>query len=432
MLDGVGRQVEAMRSATGTALDDAGSVAGALDEHHRALAASARDLRATHEAVESEIERRRIALDALASSIGERAGELDAAMGHFTALIGETLGAAENRARDLGAYLAETAQAAAGLVGDHFEEVRFATGREGEKAAAALEQAYAGAVRDMERLFADALERFRGSAGEVGGMASEIARQFEEARADLQRATIELPRETAEQAQEVRRVIGQQVEALEALTALIVHVGDGEDAPDAPRGRSATPAALPAPAPALPAPKATVPASIPAASARGGKRGGWLSDLLAKVDRDDAADEATRAETSMAEAVPAATPVLAGQAGGTAGALAALDGVATDIARLVYDSALIDAWDRHARGERGAFTERLYTPAGQASFAEIRHRYDADTAFRETVERYVGEFERLLRDAGQADIDGARARGIIAAATGKVYVLLAHAAGRLG
>ena len=164
-------------------------------------------------------------------------------------------------------------------------------------------------------------------------------------------------------------------------------------------------------------------------TAKAGRRGGWLSDLLAKVDRDDAADEAAKAEAIDHDdgAPSAAPPALAGAAGGTAGALAAIDGVASNIARLIDDGALLDAWDRHAQGERGAFTERLYTPAGQASFAEIRHRYDVDQAFRETVDRYVGEFERLLRGAGNP----ARARSVIAAATGKVYVMLAHAAGQL-
>ena len=228
---------------------------------------------------------------------------------------------------------------------------------------------------------------------------------------------------------------------MEALTALIAHVGEGEDGAALPRERPAASRTLSAPAPALPAPgspasSAPSPAGQVSASTslgKGGKRGGWLSDLLAKVDRDDAADEATRAEAPQPDAVPvpAAPPVLAGEAGGTAGALAALDGVASNIARLIYDSALIDAWDRHAQGERGAFTERLYTPAGLTSFAEIRRRYEADAAFRETVDRYLGEFERLLRGAGSGDTDGARVRSIVAAATGKVYVLLAHAAGRL-
>ena len=153
------------------------------------------------------------------------------------------------------------------------------------------------------------------------------------------------------------------------------------------------------------------------------------------MDRDDAAEAEPREPASASAEAPVSpaepTTVLPGAGGGTAGSLAALDSVASNISRLVYDSALIDAWDRRARGESAAFTMRLYTPVGQQTVSEVRARYDADPEFRDTVDRYMREFERLLSGAGRDDADGARVRGIIAAATGKVYVLLAHAAGRL-
>ena len=117
--------------------------------------------------------------------------------------------------------------------------------------------------------------------------------------------------------------------------------------------------------------------------------------------------------------------------GGTTGALAALDGVASKIALLVDEGALLDIWARHSRGEVGAFTMQLYTALGQRFFTEIRRRHAADPDFRETVDRYVREFERLLIAAGREDGGDSRVLGLVAAATGKVYVLLAHAAGRL-
>jgi len=354
-------------------------------------------------------------------------------MGHFTTLIEEALRAAESRAHDLGAFLAETARSTAEAIGDHFDDIRATTGREGEKATAALEDVYGQAVRDMERLFGEAVDRFRGSAGEVTEMAAVIGREFEATRADLQRATIDLPRETAEQAVAVRRVIGQQVEALEALTAIIAHVGESGGAGDAPPVAAALPveetaAPMPAPVAATPAVDGSgTTGAARAAPRRTTKRaGGWLSDLLAKVDRDD--DNETRASGPGPDGQPAPTAHLAG----TSGALATLDAVASNISRLVYDTVAVDMWDRFRKGERDAFTMRLYTPAGQQTFAEIRRRYDEDSDFRSTVDRYIQEFERLLASAGHDEDDGARVRGIIAGATGRVYVLLAHAAGRFG
>ena len=89
-------------------------------------------------------------------------------------------------------------------------------------------------------------------------------------------------------------------------------------------------------------------------------------------------------------------------------------------------------WDRWRRGEGSAVTRRLYTAQGQQTFDEIRRRYRADAQFRETVNRYTQEFERLLAKVGQNDRDGAQWRAYLLSNTGKVYTLLAHASGRLG
>jgi hypothetical protein len=89
-------------------------------------------------------------------------------------------------------------------------------------------------------------------------------------------------------------------------------------------------------------------------------------------------------------------------------------------------------WDRWRRGDNDAFSRRLYTAQGQQTFDEIRRRCRADAQFRETVERYTQEFERLLAKVGQNDRDGSQARAYLLSDTGKVYTMLAHASGRMG
>ena len=84
------------------------------------------------------------------------------------------------------------------------------------------------------------------------------------------------------------------------------------------------------------------------------------------------------------------------------------------------------------RGERSAFSRRIYTAQGQKTFEDVRQRYSEDRDFRLTVDRYVQEFERLLGDVGRQDRDGVLTRSYLGSETGKVYSLLAHASGRLG
>jgi hypothetical protein len=107
-----------------------------------------------------------------------------------------------------------------------------------------------------------------------------------------------------------------------------------------------------------------------------------------------------------------------------------LDSIAVDIARMIDHDAELDAWDRYRRGERDVFTRRLYTPQGQQTFDEIRKRYRADREFRQTVDRYIGEFERLLDDVSRDDRGQVVVRSYLTSETGKVYTMLAHAAGR--
>jgi hypothetical protein len=46
------------------------------------------------------------------------------------------------------------------------------------------------------------------------------------------------------------------------------------------------------------------------------------------------------------------------------------------------------------------------------------------------VEQYIHEFERLVEDVARGDRGGAVARNYLTSDTGKVYTMLAHAAGR--
>ena len=49
----------------------------------------------------------------------------------------------------------------------------------------------------------------------------------------------------------------------------------------------------------------------------------------------------------------------------------------------------------------------------------------------EAADRYIGEFDRLLGEVGHGDSGQVIARNYITSEAGKVYTMLAHAAGRL-
>ena len=109
-----------------------------------------------------------------------------------------------------------------------------------------------------------------------------------------------------------------------------------------------------------------------------------------------------------------------------------LASLSLDIGRLMDRNLAAEMWDRYQRGESKAFTKRLYTPAGQKAFDEVARKYRADRGFKQTVDRYITEFERLLDEVARDERGPAMLRSHLTSETGLVYTLLAHAAGRLG
>ena len=191
----------------------------------------------------------------------------------------------------------------------------------------------------------------------------------------------------------------------------------------------------------------TIPAPRPIAQAQPDRGAGWLSDLLAAASREEKpVIPAIRPSSALTPVNPSPvvaptqppagqTQPLTGQVQPSSGQMQPLAGqlmdpMSLDIARMVDGGALADAWDRYRHGEAHAFTRRIYTIPGQSTYDEIRRRYRASPEFRTTIDRYTQEFERLLEGVGRDDRDGSLTRNYLISDTGKVYAMLAHAAGR--
>jgi hypothetical protein len=108
-----------------------------------------------------------------------------------------------------------------------------------------------------------------------------------------------------------------------------------------------------------------------------------------------------------------------------------VDSLSVDIARMIDHEVAADLWERHNRGERNVSWRRLYTPQGRKAFEEMRKRYKSDREFRDAADRYINEFDRLLGEVGHENGGQVRARNYITSEAGRVYTMLAHAAGRL-
>ena len=286
-------------------------------------------------------------------------------------------------------------------------------------------------------------------------MGAQIHRELEETRAELRRGVLELPQETQETAGEMRRVVADQIKALNELAALVSRsnravdaappmgqprraeavaaeqrpaqaaAGGGRYSEAMPSGRYG--AASPAPAGRPPEPPPQQPARRESAPPRnedraspgreaGPGQGRWISDLLSRASREE----------QEGGAKPPARPPERTRVN----SLDSLDSISGDIAKMIDHDAAVELWDRYRRGERNVFSRRLYTIEGQQTFDEIRRKYRREPDFKQTVDRYVDEFERLLAEATRDERDPTLARTYLTSETGKVYTMLAHASGR--
>ncbi|MDN2567840.1 hypothetical protein N1F89_16580, partial [Aquibium sp. A9E412] len=152
-----------------------------------------------------------------------------------------------------------------------------------------------------------------------------------------------------------------------------------------------------------------------------GQSGGWVRDLLRGASRDE--QPLTPAAPRPREEPKPDRSALH--------VVESLNSLSVDIARAIDHEASIELWDRYRRGERNVFTRRLYTLKGQQTFDEIQRKYKTDGEFRQAVDQYCRDFEKLLKDVARSDRDHIMTQTYLTSDTGKVYTMLAHASGRL-
>jgi hypothetical protein len=109
----------------------------------------------------------------------------------------------------------------------------------------------------------------------------------------------------------------------------------------------------------------------------------------------------------------------------------ALNSTAIDVAKIFSNEVSDEEWRAYLRGDRGIFTRRAVKLIDRADSAVIVQRYNEDTEFRDQVNRYVHDFEAVIRRV-MATRDGTPiATAMLSSDTGKLYVALAQAIERL-
>ena len=461
------------REITAHVITDLGALASQFDAHGRDLAQAVDQVDRSNQRTEDTVNERRAQLDSLVATLDIRTEDFDQRRKRVSGRLDESLEAASSRARDVARVVSEASAEGSRAIAEQYDRVRENAEDERRNAAEYMRSIYEQSAGETHAMFNGANERFAETVLGMKQMAAEMQRaleatqqemhrELEATRAELRRGVFELPQETAESAAQMRRVIVDQIEALAELNRIVARHGRSLDAAEPVRrreepslaivgGRNVAPppraeAPLRTELPPRPSPRnevgnfapaarrAEAPALSPAGQTPAGR--GWLTDLLSRASREESEparefprDPQREQGREPSREILRETP--RPQEERTARhSIESLDSLSVDIARMIDHDAAADLWDRYKRGERNVFTRRLYTLQGQQAFDEIRKKYRGDREFKLTVDRYIGEFERLLDEVSRDDRGQVVARTYLTSETGKVYTMLAHAAGR--
>lgn len=377
---------DALETALGRNLDALGGLSQSLAEQARRTDATAADIARRGEAAAGGLAAR---TDAISASFTEQVGRIDAAAA-----------AAEEK-------LKSTTSAAT----DAAERVRVAFEMAARGATSASEQT-GGAAVELINALKTALEA--------------LAAKTEEARASAAQAIAEIKAE----ADALPAAIAERLKEIKAAELIA----------------QATPAPEPEPQP-IALPPTSQPLAIQSTSDDTSGKSEWFGfarRLANKIrrDPDGRGPSDWRLSTALANVDDRDSPPGTSQRGTMSRnqvdlhrealhVVEKLQALAIDLDRALGDDPSPDLWRRYIAGERGVFTRRLVASIGRDGADKIAQRYAADSEFRFHADRYLTEFEGLLDDAASRDRDQILVETFLTSQTGRLYLLLAAATGRL-
>lgn len=109
----------------------------------------------------------------------------------------------------------------------------------------------------------------------------------------------------------------------------------------------------------------------------------------------------------------------------------ALNSASIDITKAFAHEVTDSAWAAYLKGDRGVFTRRAVRLLDSGDARDIASLYDGDPQFREQVNRYIHDFEAMLRQVLALRDGSPLGVTLLSSDMGKLYVALAQAIERL-
>jgi exonuclease VII small subunit len=278
----------------------------------------------------------------------------------------------------------------------------------------------AQAKQDARLLVGEAMaecERLLRAAGEMSAEAGKIRGVLAKTTEDVERHLIRLPGLAQEEARRMRQLIAGETEQLLDISAramATLHARSGVK------------------------PQLNIVAAPEAEPARSEPESEGLRGLARKLtarqkrERSEGKTWEMKALLAAAEQGDEARLKAGGaQAASLAALEAALSDLAINLAALDEQLPGTEEWKQYLMGDRSVFARRLAGTIDAGAVDRITTLYRDDKQFHDAADAYISEFEMLLDRAREGDSGGLLTSTLLSADTGKVYLAVAYALGRL-
>jgi hypothetical protein len=442
-IEGLAGQSEMLKRVSEQLLGQINTVANRFDAQGANILRAAQSLETANYQIDSTLQARHGDLNRTLERMSGKAEDFGRLVQGYSSSLEGSLSAAELRARQISEEMQKGAEVHGRLAMAEVQRLKSEAEGESERALEDLRRRFANVSTEVTEQLGTLTSHLDATTSEVRDRATRAAADLVEEQSRIRRELERLPTATRESADAMRRALGDQLKALDQLSAYTSRAAAQRDvAPPVPSLSSTYAANAEAARAAVNAVSNSLaqelaqrqrPATPPGSAAADGRESWSLGDLLARASRHD---EPARTPAAPPPApMPAAPPPPAGAMPPMPMAPAPAASpftLALDVVARALDPATASAiWSRLRAGQRGIMVRSIYTADGRTTFDEVARRYKSDEALRTTIDRYITDFGRMLQEADMQDPSGRSSQGHIVSDTGRVFLFLSHAAGRL-
>ena len=424
-MEGLAGQSDLLKNVSENLLGQINSVATRFEGQGQAIMKAANSLEGANFKIDTTLRNRHAELSETLDRLSGKADEFGNFVEGYSTSIEGSLTDAETRARG------------------EMERMRATASAEGDRALEDIRERLTSVTSEMTSELGSLTSQVTTSSEELRQQAARAAEQVAAEQARLKQQMEQLPVTTQESADTMRRALQDQLTALDQLSQLTSHTAMRRDVtPPEPvdggtltQGMQQPPAGETTPPPATQRSIGSISGSIAkelhnrprqprphpggqrsGRSARDAREGWSLGDLLARASRDE-------------EGAP--QPTGATQPTGAPQHSAASNLNLPAMVNALDAATAAAIWQRLRAGHRGVMARSIYGDEGRALFDEVSQRCQTDASLAQTISGYLADFERAISEADLSDASGQLTQNHLISDTGRVYLFLAHACGRL-